>query len=121
MQTLSMVVESNNPDLVPLTGLGRFFALSIYVVGITTLGYAFIMLLRPVLVRHAATPADRRKAMKIIDKYGRAPQASYALLADKHYFFSCDGHVIAYRVEGRIAIALGDPIGPGVAYRRSHK
>ncbi len=114
MQTLSMVVKSNNPDLTPLSGLGQFFALSIYIVGITTLGYAFIMLLRPVLVRHTASPADRKKAMKIIEKYGRLPQASYSLLADKHYFFSCDGHVIAYRVEGRIAIALGDPIGSGV-------
>jgi phosphatidylglycerol lysyltransferase len=114
MQTLSMVVKSNNPDLVPLSGLGQFFALSIYIVGITTLGYAFIMLLRPVLVRHSATPADRKKAIKIIGKYGRAPQASYTLLADKHYYFCCNGHVIAYRVEGRIAIALGDPIGPDI-------
>jgi phosphatidylglycerol lysyltransferase len=113
MQTLSMVTEFYNPDLVPLTGLGRFFALSIYVIGITTFGYAFIMLLRPVLVRHSVSPADRRKAMNIIEKYGKSPLASYALLADKHYYFSCDGHVIAYRIEGRIAIALGDPIGPG--------
>jgi phosphatidylglycerol lysyltransferase len=114
MQTLSMVVKSNNPDLVPLSGLGQFFALSIYIVGVTTLGYAFIMLLRPVLVRHSATPADRKRAIKIIEKYGRAPQASYTLLADKHYYFCCHGHVIAYRVEGRIAIALGDPIGPDI-------
>jgi phosphatidylglycerol lysyltransferase len=115
MQTLSMVVEFNNPNLEPLTGFGGFFALSIYVIGITTFAYAFIMLLRPVLVRHSTTPADRKKAMSIIEKYGRVPQASYALLADKHYYFSCDGHVIAYRVEGRTAIALGDPIGPGTS------
>jgi phosphatidylglycerol lysyltransferase len=113
-QILSMVIEFNNPELIPLTGLGRYFAMSIYVIGIATFGYAIIMLLQPVLVRHSATLIERRKAMAIIDIYGKAPLSFYALLADKHYYFSQNGHVIAYRVEGRIAIALGDPIGPNI-------
>ncbi len=116
MQTLSMVTEFSSPELVPLTDLGRFFAMSIYIIGISTFIYAFIMILRPVLVRHAASPADLNKAKALVDKYGRAPQSSYALLADKHFYFTCDGHVIAYRVEGRIAIALGDPIGPDASF-----
>jgi phosphatidylglycerol lysyltransferase len=115
MQTLSMVTEFSSPELVPLTELGRYFAMSIYIIGISTFLYAIIMILRPVLVRHVTNPADRHKAQALVEKYGRAPRSSLALLADKHFFFSCDGHVIAYRVEGRIAIALGDPIGPGAS------
>ena len=38
--------------------------------------------------------------------------ARLALLDDKLYYFSAAGSMIAYVVEGRTAIVLGDPIGP---------
>jgi phosphatidylglycerol lysyltransferase len=59
VQTLTMFGQFYDPGLVPITGFGRYFAGSIYAVGAVTLGYALLMLLRPIVVRNPATPAER--------------------------------------------------------------
>ena len=112
-QTLTMFFTVDNAGLQYSTRFGRFFADSIYMIGVVTLLYALWMLLRPVLLQEKATPEERKKARKIIEKYGRSSLARFALLDDKSYYFSPSGcSVIAYVPEGRSAIALGDPIGP---------
>jgi phosphatidylglycerol lysyltransferase len=70
------------------------------------------MLIRPVLVRRLATDAERARAHRIVQAYGRSSLARITLLPDKSYFFSPGGSVVAYAVKGRVAVALGDPIGP---------
>ena len=113
LQTLAMFFTEDNAGLAPKTRFGNFFANSIYVVGAVTLGYALLMLLRPVLLRDSATPEERQKAKKIVQNYGRSSLARFALFDDKSYYFSPAGRsVIAYVPNGRGAIALGDPIGP---------
>ncbi|HEX7976047.1 MAG TPA: flippase-like domain-containing protein [Anaerolineales bacterium] len=111
-QTLIMFSQFYDPGLQPITGLGRYFAGSIYVVGAVTLSYAFLMLVRPVLVRHPAIPADWARARQIIETWGQTSLARLCLLPDKSYFFSPGGSVVAFVVKGRFALALGDPIGP---------
>jgi len=113
-QTLAMFFTEDNAQLVPRTRYGGFFANSIYLVGTITLCYAFVMLLRPVLLRgEPATPGERQRAREIVEKYGRSSLARLTLLKDKAYYFSPSGRsVIAYVPKGRGAIALGDPIGP---------
>ena len=111
-QTIVMFTSFYNPGLEPITGFGRYFALSIYVIGLTTLTYALFMLFRPVLVRLPATAEERRRAEVIVQQYGRTALARPALYADKSYFFSPGGSTVAYAVRGRGAMALGDPIGP---------
>jgi len=111
-QTLIMFTQFYDPGLQPLTGFGRYFADSIYVVGAVTMGYAIVTLARPVLIHGLAKPEERARAQKIVEKYGRSSMARTALFDDKVYFFSPGGSVIAYVVEGRVALALGDPIGP---------
>ncbi|MCB0065276.1 MAG: lysylphosphatidylglycerol synthetase family protein, partial [Caldilineaceae bacterium] len=111
-QTIIMFTQFYDPGLHPITGFGRYFAFSIYVIGAVTLAYALLMLLRPVLVRRAANPSMRRRATRIVEQYGHSSLARFALFPDKFYFFSPGGSVIAYTVKGRVAIALGDPIGP---------
>jgi phosphatidylglycerol lysyltransferase len=111
-QTVIMFTQFYDPGLHPITGFGRYFAFSIYVMGAVTLGYALFMLLRPVLVRRGATPALRRRAAQIVETYGHSSLARFTLFPDKFYFFSPGGSVIAYTVKGRVAVALGDPIGP---------
>ena len=92
--------------------LGSHFANSIYIVGASTLGYAFLMILRPVLVHNPATREERDKARTIVQAHGCSSLARYTLFDDKSYYFSQGGSLIAYVVKGRIALALGDPIGP---------
>lgn len=111
-QTLIMFAVYGDPGLVPVTRFGRYFAASIYVVGAVTTAYAVVMLLRPVLVRVPAPPSDRLRARRIVEEFGRSSLARLTLLPDKMYYFSPGGSVVAYTVKGRVALALGDPIGP---------
>lgn len=111
-QTVVMFTEFYDPGLEPLTGFGRYFARSIYLVGTVTLGYAFFALARPVIEHRPASPAQRAQARSIIETYGRSGLARMNLFEDKAYWFSPGGSVIAYTARGGAAVSLGDPIGP---------
>jgi phosphatidylglycerol lysyltransferase len=111
-QTAIMFVELYDPGLQPITGFGRYFADSIYTVGAVTMGYAFLMLLRPVLNRRVISDEERARAWTLVQTFGQTPLARYALFDDKYFFFSPNGSLVSYIVENRVALALGDPIGP---------
>jgi len=58
--------------------------------------------------------APRTRARRLLERWGGAPLLSFALLPDKRYLFGeSDGREwgVAYRVVGRHALALGDPLG----------
>jgi phosphatidylglycerol lysyltransferase len=110
-QTLVMFTSFANPGLTPASNFGRYFIDSIYVIAIVTFAYAIFMLIRPVLVRQPASPAEREIARQTIHIHGTTILAPFALLPDKSYLVSKKGSVIDYVVEGRVALALGDPIG----------
>lgn len=113
VQTLAMFFTDDQAGLQPKTRFGNFFADSIYLIGMTTLGYALFMLLRPVLVRSTASPEERQRTRDIVERHGRSSLAFFTLLDDKMYYFSPSGRsLVAYVAKGRGAIALGDPIGP---------
>ncbi len=111
-QTVAMFTAFYDPGLQPITGFGRFFAGSIYIIGAVSLGYALMMILRPVLFQPAGSETERVKAEGIVSRYGRSSLAHLLLLDDKAYFFTPGGSLIGYTVKGRMAVALGDPIGP---------
>ena len=111
-QTIAMFTEFYDPGLQPITGFGRYFAVSIYIIGAISFGYALFMLLRPVLFRQSGSEAERTAAREIVQAYGRSSLAHMLLLDDKAYYFSPGGSLIGYTVKGRSAIALGDPVGP---------
>lgn len=113
LQTLAMFFTEDNLGLQPKSRFGEFFANSIYIIAASTMTFAVIMLLQPVLLRNAATVSEQRKAKEIVQQYGCSSLAALTLLSDKSYYFSPSGRsVIAYVPKGRGAIALGDPIGP---------
>lgn len=111
-QTIVMFTQFYDPGLEPVTGFGRYFVDSIYVISAVTIGYALLMLLRPVLSRHSRTEEERSRAWEIVRAHGRTALARYALLDDKSFFFTPTGSLISYIVEDRVALVLGDPIGP---------
>jgi len=111
-QTVIMFTQFYDPGLQPITGFGRYFANSIYMVGAATTGYALLMMSRPVLVRGPASAAERIRARAIVEAHGRSALARLTLFDDKSYYFSPGGSLVAYVVKSRIALALGDPIGP---------
>lgn len=60
------------------------------------------------------TGGNAEDARRLLAGWGAAPMLYFALLADKRYLFSQPGEAewgIAYRVQGRQALALGDPFG----------
>jgi len=111
-QTALLFVQFYDPGLQPITQIGHFFANSIYLVGASTMAYALFMLVRPVLMRQPASAVERAQAQKIVEAQGHTSLARFTLFADKSYCFSLGGSVVAYVVKGRVALALGDPIGP---------
>jgi phosphatidylglycerol lysyltransferase len=111
-QTIVMFTAFYNPGIEPLTGFGRYFAGSIYIIGLGTLSFSLVMLIRPVLVRQPATREEKERAEDIVQQYGRTALARATLFDDKSYFFAGDHTVIAYAARGRSAVVLGDPIGP---------
>ncbi len=111
-QTVVMFTQFYDPGLEPVTGFGRYFAVSIYVVGAATLTYGLFMLVRPVVVRQPARPDERARASAIVEAHGCSSLARFALFDDKSYFYSPGGSVVAFVVKGRVALALADPIGP---------
>ena len=110
-QTIVMFAAFYDLGLQPITGFGKYFADSIYMVGAVTGAYALFMLLRPVLARLLPSTDERSRAWEIVRAYGRSSLARYTLLDDKLYFFSPGGSVISYVIENRVALVLGDPIG----------
>ena len=107
-----MFTQFYDPGLQPVTGFGRYFVDSIYIISAVTIGYALLMLLRPVLNRRPQTEEERLRAWEIVRAHGRTSLARYALFDDKMFFFTPGGSLISYVVENRVALALGDPIGP---------
>lgn len=58
--------------------------------------------------------APRTRARRLLERWGGAPLLFFALLPDKRYLFGDSGRGewgVAYRVVGRHALALGDPLG----------
>lgn len=110
-QTFVMFTQFYDPGLEPLTGFGRFFGDSIYMVAAGTLLYSLIMLVRPVLVHEPATPQQREQAKEVVERYGRTSLARFTLFPDKTYFFSPGGTLFAFVHKERVALVLGDPIG----------
>jgi phosphatidylglycerol lysyltransferase len=114
-QTIVMFTQFYDPGLQPITGFGRYFADSIYAVGAMTTTYALLMLLRPVLNRKPISEAEREYAWEIVRAHGQTALARYAVLDDKKFFIDAGGVLLSYVVENRVALVLGDPIGPADA------
>lgn len=111
-QAVRLFTQMDNAGLWPFTRFGGYFQRSIYLVAAVTAGYAFWMLLRPLLLRRPLSTAKRGRAYALIAEHGRDVLAHFALFPDKRYWFSPGGSLVAYAVRRQVAVALGDPIGP---------
>lgn len=70
------------------------------------------LLLKPVTDELSGFSFKQKRARKIISHYGNSSLAELCLYPDKRWWFSQDGSVISYVLSGRVAVVLGDPIGP---------
>lgn len=96
----------------PITGHAAWFLDSVRLAFLFVIFLGVWQLLQPVVHRVYAGRAERERVRALLEQYGNSSVAYFALLDDKSYFFSKRGNaVLAYKVVGRNAIVLGDPVG----------
>ena len=105
-----------DPALQAQTHHARWFLDSLYMTTVAAIGYAGFSLYRPVIHHYRIHPDECRRAATIIERHGRCALDIFKAWPDKSFFFSDDGEAfLAYRVGGRHAIVLSDPVGPQAA------
>ena len=90
-----------------------FFGRALPVLCLSAVLYGIVMILRPVAAVLFPNEQEWQAASTLTHIYGRNSISYFALSADKSYFFSASRKsVIAYVLEGNVAVAAGDPIRP---------
>lgn len=96
----------------PQTGTARRFINSLWIMWEAGLLLFLLLLLRPVIYRRTTRQHDLERAENIARAHGKSSLVYFTLWDDKYYFFNGGGTCyIAYRQEGDVAVALGDPVG----------
>ncbi len=111
-QTLASLGMTSAAPLTPLTERALQFPIVVRDVALAAGLYALALLVRAVAARRPASAAERRQADGIVRAEGRGPLAHLALFPDKAYSFGPGESLVAYVRQGRVALALGDPVGP---------
>jgi phosphatidylglycerol lysyltransferase len=102
-----------SPGFRPETRRALWFVDSLATIGLGTLLYASIQLLRPVVWRQRILPRERAQARKIAERHGVSSLTEFTVRPDKHLFFNPTRTAyVGFRLVGDVALGLGDPIGP---------
>ena len=109
IETFKVIFLIDNSKIFNSTRFGQVFINSIPTVALVTSGYSLYKIFQPVATKNNSQE-EKNIAANIIRRFGDSSLATFALLSDKT-FFIFKNTVISYRVVGRTAIALGDPIG----------
>ncbi len=93
--------------------LGRL-AQAVGTVGVLTLLWSAYLLFRPLAAPRALPDREvRRAAGELVRRHGADTLAYFKLRRDEHYLFSPDRRAfLGYRVENRVLLVSGDPVGP---------
>jgi len=93
--------------------LGRL-DLAVGLIGVAALMIAAYLLFRPLAAPRDLPGAEVRAAARaIVRAHGSDTLAYFKLRRDKHYLFSRDRSAfLGYRVENRVLVVSGDPVGP---------
>ncbi len=88
--------------------------LAIGLIGIATLATAAYLLFRPLAAPRNLPDAQVRAAARaLVSAHGSDTLAYFKLRRDKHYLFTSDRSAfLGYRIENRVLVVSGDPVGP---------
>ncbi len=92
--------------------------LSVHVIELGTLLAMAYVIFRP-LTAPRSLPGQRARvaAADLVRAHGTDTLSFFKLRSDKHYFFSEDRRAfVGYRVENRVLLLSGDPVGPPQAF-----
>jgi lysyl-tRNA synthetase class 2 len=82
--------------------------------GILSLGAIAYVVFRPLAAPRSLPDSDlRRAAVDLVRRHGSDTLSFFKLRRDTHYLFSSDGRAfVGYRIENRVLLVSGDPVGP---------
>jgi phosphatidylglycerol lysyltransferase len=108
--TLRQFAGLGNAGLTPLTPFARWFPRLVTVLGVTAEALALFALFRPVVYRVGTEHRQRRRARKLVHRYGRSTYDYFKTWDDKSLYFPFADGFVGYRVLHNVAVALGDPV-----------
>jgi lysyl-tRNA synthetase class 2 len=89
-------------------------AAALSAITVVAASYLFFRPLAP--PRHLPDAATRSVAQELVRAHGSDTLAFFKLRRDLHYLFSSDNRAfLGYRVDGRVLVVAGDPVGPADA------
>jgi len=98
-------------DLAPADSFAKHFLLSINISGFVSLSFLIYTLIKPLVIQNNTSKEEHAKALEIVNKYGNSPLDYFKTYMDKMVFFSNNLEAfIAFRVSGKYAIALENPV-----------
>jgi phosphatidylglycerol lysyltransferase len=111
--TARVMLLQGDVGMAPRTRHARWFLDSLDVMTYATVAYALFALYRPVVYRLRTAPRDHALAAGIVERHGRSSLDAFKTWPDKSIFMiPTHDAFLGYRVDGRYAIVLGDPVGP---------
>ncbi len=115
-RTFLFLTLVGDPSLSPHTHHARWFLDSLYLVTASFLLYSIVQIFRPVVYRFRIRPLELAEVKTIVERHGRSAQDFFKYWPDKTISFSPDREsFVSYRVSGRFALSLGDPVGSETA------
>jgi phosphatidylglycerol lysyltransferase len=111
LESLAAGLAGNPTMYRALTARARWFLDTLPVVSYGLVLLALLQLLRPVFAPRAAI-ADRERVHELLKKWGRNHISHLAVFGAESYHWFDDQGCVAFSLQGRTALALGDPICP---------
>ena len=109
--TLQYYFLVGSTDLVPVDPFARHFLLSINISGFASLTFLIYTLIKPLVVKNNTSPEEHTKALEIVNRHGNSSLDYFKTYQDKMVYIPADlDAFIAYRVSGKYAIALENPV-----------
>jgi len=112
-RTLDQFGLTTDNGLVPHTRRARLFVDSLSVVSVAAVSYAAISLFQPIRARYTHHEDGLSKARELLVAQNGTSEDFFKVWPhDKTYFFDASGSAgLAYRVQGGVALVVGDPFG----------
>jgi phosphatidylglycerol lysyltransferase len=117
LESLLQTLIGNPTQYRALTERASWFLTTLPVVSYALVLIALLQLLRPVLAPRAAA-ADRERVHELLKKWGRNHVSHLAVFGAESYHWFDEEGCVAFSLEGRTALALGDPICPPALLKR---
>jgi len=111
LEVLAQTLIGNPTQYRAVTERANWFLGTLPIVSYALVLVALLQLLRPVLAPRAVA-ADRERVHRLLERWGRNPISHLAVFGAESYHWFDEEGCVAFTLQGRTALALGDPICP---------